>query len=79
MQVSILFITIFSATYFLLFEPDSQVAITLMALAPLSWLGLFGIRFLSEKKKDGDKRNTARPKNFIDPDKLILEKSKNKK
>lgn len=73
MQVVVLFGTIIGAMYFLLFQPDSPIAITLMALAPLSWLGLFSVRFFSEKKKkkeEGGER-TKRSVGFIDPDELV--------
>ena len=79
MQILVLFSTIIGAAYFLLFEPDSPVAVTLMALAPLSWLGLFGVRFFSEKKKvklEGQ-QSRDKGKKFIDPDALV-EKSKKK-
>jgi len=77
MQIPVLFATIFGALYFLLFEPDSPIAITLIALAPLGWLGLFTVRFFSEKKKmklDAGEKGT-RPKVFIDPDELVRKKS----
>jgi hypothetical protein len=80
MQISVLFATIFGALYFLLFEPDSPVAIALMALAPLGWLGLFSVRFFSERKKlkrdDDNQDRKEKPKTFIDPDELIKRKSK---
>lgn len=73
MQVIVLFGTIIGAMYFLLFQPDSPIAITLMALAPLSWFGLFGVRFFSEKKKKKEEggEKAKRPIGFVDPDELV--------
>lgn len=56
LNITILFGTIAGTSYFLLFEPDSTFATTLITLAPLGWAGLFGIRFLGERKKKKDER-----------------------
>ncbi|MBC97714.1 MAG: hypothetical protein CME63_08190 [Halobacteriovoraceae bacterium] len=68
----ILFMTIFGASYFLLFEPDSDLAATLMTLAPLGWVAFFSIRFLKEwkNKKEEKKKTPKRDKTkvFKDPE-----------
>jgi len=56
LNIIILFVTIIGASYFLLFEPDSSLAATLMTLAPLGWAALFSIRFLKERKNRKEER-----------------------
>lgn len=76
----VLFGTILGASYLLLFSPDSEISVTLMALSPLAWLGLFMLRFFSEKKKRvSERENNPSPQekesqaNLKDPDELMRE------
>ncbi len=74
----ILFVTIFGASYFLLFEPDSSLAATLMALAPLGWVAFFSVRFVKEwKNKRIEKKENpkaSKPKHFKDPEDFLPKK-----
>jgi TctA family transporter len=76
MQVVVLITTIAGGIYFLMFNPDSPVAHFLMALMPLGWVGLFGLRFLAERKKKKVEKQeegnfTDKRKDFRDPAELI--------
>lgn len=56
MQVIVFLATVLGASYFLVFQPDSQVSVFLIALMPLGWLGLFSLRFFAERKKNKEER-----------------------
>lgn len=74
LNIIILFATIFGASYFLLFEPDSSLAATLMTLAPLGWAALFSIRFLKEwrNRKEEKKLNPkTQKKEFKAPEDFL--------
>ena len=75
LNIIILLSTIFGASYFLLFEPDSSLAATLMTLAPLGWVAFFCIRFIREwKNKKIEKKENPKelkPKHFKDPEDFL--------
>ncbi len=75
LNIIILFTTIFGASYFLLFEPDSSLAATLMTLAPLGWVAFFSVRFVKEwKSKRIEKKlnpKSEKPKHFKDPEDFL--------
>lgn len=76
MQIAVLVVTIAGGIYFLLFNPDSPIAGFLMALMPLGWVGLFGLRFMAERKKKKIEKLEEGPKEkrkFRDPSDLIQE------
>lgn len=73
MQILVFLITVFGASYFLVFQPDSQISLILIGLMPLGWLGLFGLRYFAEKKKAKEERKNEgessgpKRKKFHDP------------
>ncbi len=78
MQIIVLFATIGAGIYFLLFDRESPIAITIAALAPLGWAALFMLRFLAERKKKKIEREEQGPptrKKFKDPNEFLEKKS----
>jgi len=78
LNIIILFTTITGASYFVLFEPDSSFAATLITLAPLGWAALFSIRFIKEwkKKKDETKLNPkSQKKEFMAPEDFMKDRN----
>jgi hypothetical protein len=78
MQIIVLFSTIAAGIYFLLFDRQSPIAITIAALAPLGWVALFMLRFFTErKKKKLEKQEQGRPtrKKFKDPNEFLEKNS----
>ena len=74
MQIITLIATIVGGIYFVMFNPDSPIAGFLMALMPLGWVGLFGLRFMTERKKRKVERMKEGPKEkkkFRDPSEYI--------
>ena len=74
MQILVLFVTIGGGIYFMVFEKDSPVALTLAALAPLGWVALFMLRFFTERKKRKEEEAIeGKPtrKKFVDPNDLL--------
>jgi len=73
MQVIVFLLTVVGASYFLIFKPDSQISIVLIALMPLGWLGLFALRYFAEREKSKEERqkngdlDTKKRKKFHDP------------
>lgn len=83
MQIVVLLLTIGGGIYFLLFKPDSQVSLILMALMPLGWLGLFSLRYFAERKKrkvealeDGTFGLKKEKKKFRDPSEFLEEETR---
>jgi hypothetical protein len=73
MQVLVFLLTVIGASYFLIFQPDSQFSLVLIGLMPLGWLGLFALRYFAERKKSKEERlkngdlKTKKRKKFHDP------------
>lgn len=78
MQLIVLLTTIGAGAYFLLFDRESPIAVTIAGLAPLGWLALFMLRFFAERKKKKEEiKKEGRPvrKKFKDPNDYLEEKS----
>lgn len=78
MQILVFLVTVSGGIYFLMFDKESPIAITLATLAPLGMLGLFLLRFLTERKKRKEEISESGPrekKKFKDPNDLLKERS----
>lgn len=78
MQLIVLLTTIGAGAYFLLFDRESPIAVTIAGLAPLGWLALFMLRFFAERKKKKEEiKKEGQPvrKKFKDPNEYLEENS----
>lgn len=78
MQIIVLFTTIGVGIYFMMFNRESPIAMTLTALSPLGFGALFLVRFFSEKKKRKQEEETSgkpQKKKFKDPNDFLKENS----
>lgn len=78
MQLIVLLTTIGAGAYFLLFDRESPIAVTIAGLAPLGWLALFMLRFFAERKKkkeEIEKEGKPERKKFKDPNDYLEENS----
>ncbi len=78
MQAFIFIATVACGIYFLLFDRESPIAVTIAALSPLGFAALFLLRFLTEKKKRKEEREQIGPrikKKFKDPNDYVKDNS----
>ena len=76
MQIFTFLITVFGASYFLLFKPNSQVTIALATIIPFGWTLLFLLRVYYHRKEQNKEKRASKfekkdKKIFHDPDEFI--------